>query len=349
MKINRFLYFLALSLLVVPSCKKDDDQPVDCWTSPNRDQLKLTLLEGPDISLPSKVSIFFKVQDANNNPVGYLTEDNFVIFEKGINDKCHREISRFEAKRKISGREQVFNHTTLLVLDLSGSVLQSSLAQLQESAVDFIESVMPATPEASKQMGIWWFDGEDVLHELEPVTSDIFELRAAVNSITPNISSDNSTDLYGAVIKASDIAEGILAGFGSQDITAAASVVLFTDGEDRANRYLTADAYAAVNNSPNEITWFTLGVGDEINPDDLSKIGRNGFFQAASVSDLSVVFTQIASIVNNEANSYYFFEYCSPIRNGTSNGLIIEAFDGNEVGYLQTTFDATGFTGGCQL
>lgn len=309
----------------------------------------MEILEGPTVTLPSKISIFFKVTDLNNNPVGYLKEENFVIYEKGLNDNCHRIISEFEAKRRISSREQVFNHTTLLVLDLSGSVLQSSLTSLQAAATAFIDEVIPSTPDNSKKMGIYWFDGEDALHELEPVTSDIFELKAAVNSITPNISTDNSTDLFGAVIKSSNIAKTILADYQDQDITAATSVVIFTDGRDRANRYTRTAAYEAVTSSPPGITYFTMGVGNEINKVDLQTIGKNGYAEAATLTQLTAVFKQIAFLVSNEANSYYFFEYCSPIRNGSNNGLIIEAYEGNEVGYMEASFDATGFTGGCQL
>lgn len=348
---KRLFFLLGLVALVFgsQSCKDDDGDFADCFREPNKTQLKLTLLEGPTITLPSKISIFFKVTDDSNNPVGYLTEENFVIYEKGINDSCPRTISEFEASRKISGREQVFNHTTFLVLDLSGSVLQQSLSDLQASANAFIDEIIPDTINPSVSMAIYWFDGEDGLHELEPVTGDIFELKAAVNSITPNISNDNSTDLYGAVIDAADIAKTTLAGYQAQDITAAASVVLFTDGRDRANRYLKQDAYNAVNSSLQDITWFTLGVGDEIDVTDLTKIGRNGFFQANNIQTLTSTFSQIAKLVNNEANSYYFFEYCSPIRNGSNNTLIIEAAEGNDVGYMQATFDATGFTGGCEL
>lgn len=344
------LIFGLLSLVFIGnSCKDDDAEFGDCWKTPNKSQLKLTLLEGPTISLPSKISIFFKVTDENNNPVGYLKEENFVIYEKGINDSCPRVISAFEAKRKISGRQQVFNHTTLLVLDLSGSVLQQSLQQVKDAANAFVEQIVPPLPDPSISMGIYWFDGEDVLHELKPVTNNLVELKNAINGINQNISNDNSTDLYGAVIKASAKANSILAQYQAVDVTSATSIVLFTDGEDRANRYPKQTAYDAVSNSAKEISWFTLGVGNEINVLDLQKIGRNGFFQAASVSTLTNVFKQIAQVVNNEANSYYFFEYCSPIRNGSSNGLVIEAYEGNEVGFLQANFDATGFTGGCQL
>lgn len=343
--------FLSSILLVSMSCKKNKDQFPDCFNAPKKPKLTLTLIEGPTVSLPSKVSIFFRVRDNNGNPVGYLTEDNFVIYEQGLNDPCPRIISKFEAKRRISSREQVFNHTTMLVLDLSGSVLQQSLAKLQEAAIAFVQQALPDSSDNSVRIGIWWFDGEDILHELKAPTSDIWELKAAINSITPNISKDNSTDLYGAVIKSSAIAKNILQSYQSQDISAAVSVILFTDGEDRANRYLKQDAYQAVASSPTDISWFTLGVGNEINVKDLQTIGRNGFFQAANVAQLTEVFKQIGRIINNEANSYYLFEYCSPIRNGANNKLVIEAFDvnSNESGYLQATFDATGFTSGCQL
>ncbi len=350
MKKQFWLFPLFALLMLIQSCKDDEQQFADCWTEPNKTQLKITVLEGPTISPPAKVSVFFQVKDNNGNPVGHLTEENFLIYEKGINDECHRIISEFEAKRKISGREQVFNHTTLLVLDLSGSVLGQSQEQVQAAANTFIDEIMPDTSNESTKMGIWWFDGADALHILVPVTADKAELKAGIGSIFPGMSNDNSTDLFGAVIKSANEAKGILAEYQDLDITAATSVVIFTDGRDRANRYLRQDAYNAVSSSPQGITFFTLGVGEEINSVDLQTIGRNGYAEATTVSQLSAVFKQIANLVNSEANSFYFFEYCSPIRNGASNGLIIEAFESsNSAGHIELNFDATGFTGGCQL
>lgn len=348
---QKTLFFSLLALLFLAFGCKDDDQPFsDCFRVPDKEGLNLEVLEGPTVTQPSKISIFFKITDDNNNPVGYLQEQNFVIYEKGLNDDCHRIISEFEAQRRISGREQVFNHTTLLVLDLSGSVLQQSLADLKSAANSFIDEIIADTADQSKTMGIWWFDGEDVLHQLVDVTSDKTELKAGVESIFPGMSNDNSTDLFGAVIKSANEATAILAEFQDQDITSAASVVLFTDGRDRANRYLRADAYNVVSTAPADVSFFTLGVGNEINQLDLQTIGKNGYAEAATVTQLSAIFKQIATLVSNEANSYYLFEYCSPIRNGTNNGLIIEANDGtNEVGYFEATFDATGFGGGCEL
>ncbi len=344
------LFLSALFLvLLFSACKKDKNEFGDCWIKPNKAQLKLTVLEGPDVTPPSKISIFFKVQDAYNNPVGYLKQSNFVIYEKGLNDDCHRRISEFESTRRISGRAQVFNHTTLLVLDLSGSVLQQSLTKLQEAAIAFIDEIMPDTVDPSVAMGIWYFDGENKLHQLIPVTSSIFALKLGVSSISKNISIDNSTDLFGAVIKSAVKAQEILQGFQNQDMKSAASVVIFTDGRDRANRYTRQEAYNAVASAPKDISFFTLGVGNEINKSELQTIGKNGYAEAISIANLTSIFKQIAALVANQSNSFYLFEYCSPIRKGAKNGLIIEAFSNNEVGFMEAVFDATGFTGGCKL
>ncbi|MCB0517579.1 MAG: VWA domain-containing protein [Lewinellaceae bacterium] len=348
------LIFSLLALLVFSfSCKKDEQPFQDCFTQPKDKGLKLTVLEGPTVEQPAKVSVFFKVQEDDNDPVGYLTQDDFIIYEKGVNDECYRVISDVEAKRRISGRAQVFNHTTLLVLDLSGSVLQTSLTELKNAATAFIDAIIPDTLDTSTAMGIYWFDGEDSLHVLEPVTSDKSLLKGAVVSISASISSDNSTDLFGAVIKSTNEATAVLASFQDQNIIAAASVVIFTDGRDRAGRYLRQDAYNAVATANSDISFFTIGVGSEINAVDLKAIGKNDYQLATSVSQLSTVFKNIALQVGAEANSYYFFEYCSPIRSGKENGLIIEAgyrsSTGDKVGFIQATFDASTFTGGCQL
>lgn len=348
---QKTLFFGLVAILFLAFGCKDDDQPFsDCFKTPKKTQLNLQVLEGPTVSQPSKISVFFKVTDANGNPEGFLTPDNFVIYEKGLNDDCHRVISEFEAERRISGREQVFNHTTLLVLDLSGSVLSQSLTQLQDAANAFIDEIIPDSMDSSKSMGIFWFDGEDILHELVAVTTDKSMLKAGIGSIFPGMSTDNSTDFFGAVIKSASKATAVLAEFEDQNITAAASVVLFTDGRDRANRYLRETAFNAVSSAPQDISFFTLGLGNEINQIDLTTIGRNGSALVADVGQLTNVFRNIAAQVSNEANSYYLFEYCSPIRNGANNGLVIEVFNGqNEVGYIEADFDATGFSGGCQL
>ena len=79
MKQKTFLLSL-ISLLILSFGCKDDDLPFnDCFKEPDGNtNLNITILEGPTVTLPSKISVFFKVTDDNGNPIGYLEEESAV-------------------------------------------------------------------------------------------------------------------------------------------------------------------------------------------------------------------------------------------------------------------------------
>ncbi|MEM9889021.1 MAG: VWA domain-containing protein, partial [Bacteroidota bacterium] len=209
-------------------------------------------------SLPAKVSVFFKVETLDGKPVAGLTNDDFAILE---NDKL---ISEDEAARQISPRAQRFGYSTLLILDLSASVTNNNLPRLKEAAKLFINSVIPEDNDGSIEVGISWFDGEDKLHELHEFTSNKGALTDAVDSITPDISRDNSTDLFGAVIKGVEVIEDVFFEYQNDDRISAASVVVFTDGTDQAARFTEERALEAVGRVDESISFYSIGLGNEI-------------------------------------------------------------------------------------
>lgn len=298
---------------------------------------------------PGKISILFKVTDVSGNPVSGLTADQFRIFEQGRNDDCFNPISSSESFARISPNSQVFSNNTLLVLDLSNSVLEGSLEELKAASTSFINNVMPTPENESSKMAIYWFDGEDKLHLLNPLTSSIAELTAAVAAIDEDISNDPSTDLYGAIIKSTDIAENFIRTNIQSETIGAASVVLFTDGTDQASRFTEERALNAVQNANPNISFFTIGLGAEIDSEILAEVGKTASVVAANASELETTFNQISAQVSEQANSFYLFEYCTPKRDGSGrNNLVIQLTNGALQGAVQTEFDATGFTGGCQ-
>ncbi len=349
------LFFLATTLLLATllfSCSSRDDDGnsssgIECLNL-GAQELEVTIQES-FTTLPSKVSVFFKVNGTDGSPVAGLTPANFTIFEQGRNDDCYNEISSSEASGVISPNAQLFSNNTLLVLDLSNSVLSTSLQELKQASSSFISNVMPSVPTASFKMAIYWFDGEDVLHELEPLTSNTQDLLDAIDGITDDISNDPSTDLYGAVIKATQIADDIIDASDAQELFAAASVVVFTDGTDQAARYTEQEALAAVNGADEDVSFFTIGLGSEIDEEILSAIGVTESAFASNAAELETVFNEISNGVAGQANSFYLFEYCSPKRDGSGmSNLIIQVISGDRDGIVQTSFDATGFTGGCE-
>src|SRR5690606_25459696 len=353
MKYNNLFFSLFCTLFLLTSCGSSDD---DFGTDPRADnclgfgteQLSLKI-QDHYTTLPGKVSVFFKVTTKDGNkPVSGLTASNFKIYEKGSNDNCPKPVSPSESNGRISSKSQIFNTNTLLVLDLSNSVLSTSLEELKVASTSFIEEVMPATASDEFKMGVYWFDGEDALHELHPITTDRSALTTAIQGITSDISSDPSTDLYGAVIKATDSAKAILDTNKKEEILAAASIVIFTDGTDQANRYLERDALNKVKNADENISFFTIGLGSEIDTAILDAIGKNGSAYAANKEELEETFDEISDDVEGQSHSFYLFEYCSPTRSGR-NTLTIRAVQSESVaGSVQTEFDATGFTGGCE-
>jgi uncharacterized protein YegL len=343
MKTIHFLSpLLVLAVVLVAGCKKE---PVP--TPVPKETLTISILD-EFTSLPAKVSIFFKVDTKKEEPVAGLLDSDFTIYEKGRNDETERIISQDEAGRQISPNSQVFSYNSLLLLDLSGSVVNDNLEELKNASTQFVDKVMPATRDSSLQMGIYWFDGENKLHELIGLTDDREALDTAIQSISASISNDNSTDLYGAILRGSALASTILTE--NQDIITASSVVIFTDGTDQAARFTKQGAFDAVANADPKISFYTIGLGNEIDQDVLETIGKTSAAFADNISELVAKFEEIAQEISNEANSYYLFEYCSPKRDGSGvNELRISVRKGIATGSAQTTFDATGFHGGCSL
>jgi len=352
------------AIIVLQSCGNADDdvnfpinqgelgqgeEPDECLEFGENDLL--LSIQDQFTTLPGKVSILFKVSDSQGNPISGLTANQFTIYEQGRNDDCFNTISSSESLARISPNSQVFSNNTLLVLDLSNSVLQGSLEELKTASTSFVNNVMPQDETEAFKMAIYWFDGEDVLHLLNPLTSSVADLTAAIDGITDSISNDPSTDLYGAVLKSTDRAEELIDEANSIQGSpiVAASVVLFTDGTDQASRYTEESALNAVNNANPNISFFTIGLGSEIDQEVLGDIGKTSSVVASNAAELETTFNQISARVSEQANSFYLFEYCTPKRDGSGeNNLVIQLTDGAFQGAVQTKFDAEGFTGGCE-
>tara|TARA_R110000868_G_scaffold4211_10_gene26557 strand:+ start:12750 stop:13841 length:1092 start_codon:yes stop_codon:yes gene_type:complete len=363
MKFNlkSILYFSMLILLF--SCGNGEDdvffnpntgtdlgegKPVDACLDLGANQLTLSI-QDQFTTLPGKVSIFFKVSDTDGNPVPNLTAQQFTIYEQGRNDDCFNKISTSESQARISPNSQIFKNSTLLILDLSNSVLSSSLQELKTASVSFVNNVMPEVENESVKMAIYWFDGENKLHLLNDLTSSRQDLITSIDGITNDISNDPSTDLYGAVIKATDIAEKLINETKNNDIIGAASVVIFTDGTDQASRYTEKAALDKVKNANLNISFFSIGLGSEIDTDVLSSIGKTSSVFAGNKAELETTFNNISYLVSQRANSFYLFEYCSPKRDGSGeNNLAIQVTSSGKQGAVQTKFNAKGFTGGCE-
>ncbi len=159
---------------------------------------------------------------------------------------------------------------------------------------------------------------------------------------------DPSTNLNGAVVRALDELDTAL-GKATQPLKFG-TLVVFTDGTDRANRVPAADMQQHIKEKPFDV--FAIGLGAEIQPDQLANIGKSGTAMAADKNAIVKAFDEVGAKVEAATKSYYLLSYCSPSRAG-KHEVRIEAFVKNgananeEVGSLKDDFDATGFAPGC--
>src|SRR3712207_602715 len=116
--------------------------------------------DGFSSSKPSKISAFFSVETRSREPVPDLTEKNFSLLEDDNN------VSDYESQKTIQPRGLKSRVSTLLLLDLSGSILRSGgLTQLKASAETFIDQIF-ARPQDGQRLAIYTFDGRSSIQPL---------------------------------------------------------------------------------------------------------------------------------------------------------------------------------------
>ncbi len=296
--------------------------------------LKLGLLRS-SARRPSNVAVYFTVDTGDDKPVAGLTSDGFTIYEDGS------RVSEFESKQTILNPQIAASHYTLLLMDMSGSVVESKhVDDIVEAATTFTQRV-----EKYQKVGVYAFDGSTDLYPIAAFTESSASATGGVARLKTFKPRDPSTNLHGAVLEALKTLRRALEAdprplkFGT--------LVVFTDGTDRANRVSKADldrALDAPENKPIDI--FAIGVGAEMNDSHLEDIGRTGTVKETDQANLGKAFDQIAAKVEGMTQRYYLLSYCSPSRAG-EHEVTIEAHAAKSRGTLRYKFKADGFGPTC--
>jgi len=341
MKASRNLTTLAALLIMLLM--------IGCKSSFETDDKKISVhLIDAKTEPPSKVRLFFQIETDFSNPAFPIEDPDFEIFENGS------QISEFESRARIRKEPGEFLYSSLLLLDLSGSILNNAdLPRLKEAASTFIERTMPMDNDdlyGTREMAIYWFDGDPDLHPLTHFSINRDTLISKIESIDVNISDDNSTNLNGAVVQGISLMNSRLeeTGDDSSDMAIAGSMVIFTDGTDNAARVTTNQALESLNRIGREHSIFSIGLGGEIDPNTLGMFGRDGFEMAEDSLGLKDSFLAVADRLERMSNSYYVLEYCSPKRAG-QHTLQLRAVYEDRFGSFSMPFSAEGFSGGCSI
>lgn len=330
---------LALPLLGQMACATenpwwDDDEPED----PQLSCTGLRLETLSDVAVPpANVAALVRVTDCQGEPLSRtLDESSFQILE---NDSLR---SPHEARRVVTPLARATKQRTLVVVDLSGSIL---LGGHRTAMVDGVRALAADLVGDNHEIAIYGFDGRPDLVPLGFFTSKVEDIELPLNAIMTAEVVDDSTNLYGAVMNAVALLDQAVKEISERDVIAQGNLVLFTDGQDLAARVSFERAQNAVQGASHTV--FTIGLGGDVDNETLSSIGISGSFFVTHRDGIVRAFQDVSARVAALARRDYFVSYCTPARAG-GHTLKIRAKDGERIGEAEVPFFADGFGAGCR-
>jgi len=293
--------------------------------------LKLTLLDSSH-QRPSNVAVYFTVDTRDGEPVPGLTAESFRIYEDG------QLVSVHESKQTILNPEIASAHYTVLLVDMSGSVVESDdVPTIVAAASSFADRVGK-----HQQVAVYAFDGGKDLVRISDFSSNTGQLHRGIERLDGFKSKDPSTNLNGAVLNAVKALDRQMRR--TRVPLVFGTIVVFTDGSDRAARVSRDELHDALEQVEHDV--YVIGVGNEIDEDELQAIGRSGAILSKDRQDITSAFEETAARIEAFTKRYYLLGYCSPARAGAHEVTIEAQYEG-KTGTLNYEFDANGFRPQC--
>ena len=273
--------------------------------------------------VPHNINLTFRVIDINGSGVNYLKLKDFEIFEDYL------PLSIAESEIVVMNLPTIYNQIkTVLMLDNSTSI-EGDTSKIKTSARNIVNGIRP-----NQEIAIYQFSDKITL--LQDYTNDTNLLLNAINK--KYTSGVKSTDFYGAVNFGASkwVDESTLQKF------VQGCMVIISDGNDTQGSNTLAKALNAVHNK----IVFTVGLGNEIQPEILSKLGTAGYFQTGQESEIVNQFKIIEQNLISAASSFYNLSYKSPKRGAGNHSLQIRIVNNSYTGdrsSIITTFNSSIF------
>ncbi len=275
---------------------------------------------------PAGVRTVFQLTACDGSPMADLQDAELEILLDGESVQSEGSVG------SVLTQEFNFDNYVLLLLDMSNSIVDNgNLQPMIEAAMSLVHRLT----QQGHNIAIYQFAGPAYFGEVQEFTSSEELLDEALIEMlsSPGL---GTTDLYGSIPKAIDILEQT----GSPDVLTTRTLVLFTDGTDEAMASTSESAQQAINHSDANV--FTIGLGGDVDKDELLAFGKDGFEWVEDPDALEDAFTAIVDKITNLARSHYLMGICSPRVGGVHDMQLIVTRE-NQTGSLTVHYNADGF------
>jgi hypothetical protein len=294
-------------------------------------RLRVDLVDA-SVQKPSNVALYFSIDDKDDNPVAGISAQQFEIYEDG------KLISVYESKQTILNPQVATVRYTLLLLDMSGSVVDSGQVPIiQEAVGEFVSGLGE-----EEHLAIFAFDGREEIQPIAEYGTTDFAMLKRADKLGSWDGKDPSTNLNGAIIKAVEVLEEAKA---SAEVPLRfGTLVIFTDGTDRAHRATAGEAVGAMRDA--RIDSYVIGLGGELDQEEMQRLSTNEIIHVTDKDKVVAAFKEMGQRLKAKGTRYYLLSYCSPSRAGRHE-LTVKVTVGEEKGKLDYVFDATDFEPDC--
>ncbi len=275
---------------------------------------------------PAGVRTVFQLLDCDGYPIPDLSDEEIEVLLDGEPIRTEGDVA------SVLTQEVNFASYALLLLDMSDSIVDAGgLTAMLEAARNLVHKLVAD----GSRVAVYRFAGPQYFAEVQEFTAVESELDDALEELSLS-DGLGTTDLYGSIPKALNV----LTQTGDPDILTTKTLVVFTDGSDEAMAATRKSAEEAVNSS--EANVFTVGLGGDVDQEELVAFGKDGFEWAEDAEKLDQAFDAVRQRIVDLSRSHYLLGVCSP-RAGSWHDLSLVVRRGSESGRLDVFYDASGF------
>lgn len=273
-----------------------------------------------DTSRFPMVKAYVSATDANGEPVP-VNPNQIVLAENG----------KPVQPTSIKGLGPDEPLTTMLVIDVSGSMLQAGKLQgAQAAAKAYVQQMRPGD-----EAGIITFSTQ--ISSVQPITSDRQELLSAIDSLH----AEDNTAMYDALYKAVGILQGV---------SGRKAIIVLTDGMDNVSTHNAGEVISAI--GPAGLSISTVGLGEPskgtaslagIDEGALRTLADQAGGTYGFANDPSAL-TDIYQRYGRALQSEYVVEYTSPstLRDGVNRSLTVSLSGATPVPAIPTRYNPGG-------